>query len=418
MTVEERVRRSLEEGLGALGTGVGDIAGVVESGQRIRRRRRLAGALGVAVVVVLVAVAGGVRLGDGSARTPDPAPPVGGTWRALAPMPLSPRWMPLTVWTGEEALVVGGGIDPPCPPTASCVEADKMARDGAAYDPRTDTWRPIADAPVDAGYWFRTAVVGDTVVVYDGDQRWWAYDIGADVWRGLPAPDRRVVDTGTLAERDGAVYALSASGRVLALDVASRGWSELPPSPLDPALSRGSVLVTDDAVLVSGSEKVDDWNGDTPLFTIVERWDGTTWSRYPQTGQVGPFGHWTGERLIDLDIQVAPGLDGDPPFGGVLDPATGQWSPLPNAPDPDVRRPDGWMPVAADGPLVAGSGYVYDDRTERWTALGAPDSAVDDHQSAVWADGRLLVFGGIDTETGYEDVGGLSRDGWAWSPSS
>jgi hypothetical protein len=418
MTVEERIRTSLDEGLGALGAGVGDLAAVAESGRRIRRRRRVVGALGVAVVVALVALAGGVRLGDGSGRTPEPAPPVGGTWRELAPMPLSPRWMPLAVWTGDEVLVVGGGIDPPCPPGASCVEADQMARDGAAYDPRTDSWRPIADAPVDVGYWFRTAVVGGAVVVYDGDQRWWVYDVGADVWRNLPAPDRRVVDTGALAERDGEVYVLSGSGRVLVLDVAARTWSELPPSRLEPAIRPGSVLVSDEAVFVSGSEKVDDWDGDTPLFTIVERWDGSAWSRYPQTGQVGGFAHWTGERLIDLDIQVAPGLDGDPPFGGVLDPATGQWSPLPNAPDPDVRRPDGWMPVAAAGPLLAGWGYVYDDRTERWTTLGAPDSAVDDHQSAVWADGRLLVFGGIDTETGYEDAAGLSRDGWAWSPSS
>lgn len=415
MSVEERLRRSLEEGLAGLDAGAGDVAVAAERGGRIRRRRRRAGAAGLAITVALVATVSALGTGGGG-RSPEPAPPVGGTWEELAPMPLSPRWMPLAVWTGEEVLVAGGGVDTPCPPGADCVEADEMARDGAAYDPDTNSWRPIADAPVDLGYWFRAAVVGDTVVVFDGDERWWTYDVAADSWRPLPGPERRVVDTGVLAQRDGEVLVLSASGRVQVLHVATREWSELPPSTLDPDLDRGSVVATDDAVLVSGSQDAVDWDGDTPLFTIVERWDGTSWTRYPTTRQVGPFTHWSGERLVHLDIQVASGLTGDPPFGGVLDPATGQWSPLPNAPDPERPGPRGWGPVAAAGPLVAGWGYVYDDRTERWTALGAPDSPVDDSQSAVWADGRLLVFGGLDTQTGYEDVAGLSAEAWAWRP--
>jgi hypothetical protein len=331
-------------------------------------------------------------------------------------MPLSPRWMPLTVWTGREVLVLGGGVDPPCPPAASCVEPDEMARDGAAYDPDTDTWRPVADAPVDLGYWFRATVVGETVVMYDGDQRWWAYDLTADSWRALPAPERRLVDTGDLEERDGDVYALSVSGRVQVLDLAARSWSELPPSTLEPEIRRDTVVVAGDSVLVSGVPKQPHWDGDTPLFTVVERWDGSSWSRYPRTGQVGAFTHWTGERLIDLDIQVATGIDGHPPYGGVLDPATGEWSPLPHAPAADAAGPDGWSPVAADGPLMAGWGYAYDDRTERWTALGRPDSPVDTSYSAVWVDGRLLVVGGVDEQTGYEDVAGLSDGAWLWSP--
>ncbi|MDQ4054103.1 MAG: hypothetical protein M3237_15565 [Actinomycetota bacterium] len=76
---------------------------------------------------------------------------------------------------------------------------------------------------------------------------------------------------------------------------------------------------------------------------------------------------------------------------------------------------EGWSPDAADGPLVAGWGRVYDDRTERWSAIGKPDSPVDGSQTAVWADDRLFVFGGVDSETGHEDISGLSNDAWAWS---
>jgi hypothetical protein len=426
MNVEERIGRSLDQALTALDAGTGDVAGATARGTDIRRRRRVsAAALAAAAVVTVVAVVAlaSLRPGGGTDGAPDPAPPTGGTWERLAPTPLSPRWMPVAVWTGEEVVVVGGGVDTPCPPAASCVEPDEMARDGAAYDPDNDSWRRIADAPVDVGYWYRSAYVAGQVVLF-GDGSWWAYDVESDTWHALPAPERRVVDTGALAERDGHVYALGAGGRVLVLDVAARTWSELPADPLEPALGSGggsgapsSLVVTDDAVLVSGSERVADWDGDTPLFTVVDRWDGSAWTRYPPTRQVGPFTHWTGRRLVDLDIQVATGLDGHPPFGGRLDTATREWSPLPDAPDIDARRGAGWSPVAADGPLMAAWGYAYDDDSERWTRLGKPSGTdVDSQQSAVWADGRLVVVAGIDDQTGYESVEGLSDEAWAWTP--
>ena len=48
--------------------------------------------------------------------------------------------------------------------------------------------------------------------------------------------------------------------------------------------------------------------------------------------------------------------------------------------------------------------------------LGSPKSTIDAYQSAVWADGRLVVFGGVDEETGYQDVSGLSNEAWFWIP--
>ncbi len=116
-----------------------------------------------------------------------------------------------------------------------------------------------------------------------------------------------------------------------------------------------------------------------------------------------------------MDIQVATGLDGDPPFGGRLDPDTGEWSLLPNVPDEDARL-DGWSPPADEGPLMSGWGYVFDDRDGSWTPLGHPDTDVDVDQAAVWGNGRLIVFGGLDEETGYVDPEGLSDQTWIWSP--
>lgn len=408
MSVEDMLRHRLSESLDALDPGPGDRLAAQRQGERLRIRGRLTVAAGTLAVVACVAVAGVAGRGDRAPqRVPEPAPAVGGTWHELAPMPIRPRWMPLTVWTGEEVLVVGGGIDPPCPPNADCAgPPDEMARDGAAYDPARDTWRRIAGAPVGIGYWYRTAFVAGEMVVF-GDDRWWAYDPDADSWRALPSPDQRVDDTGTLAtSRDGFVYVLSRSGALWALNVAAGRWAQVPQGSPD-GFHRSTVVVGDDTILFSGRQ-----DGTPDDHTVVDL--GRGGGPLVETGQSGTFQHWTGQRLVNLDLQVSS--DGTP-YGGRLDPETEEWTPLPDAPDLESDRADGWSPVAAAGPLMAGWGYAYDDRTGTWTTLGRPRaSEVDTSQSAVWADGRLLVFGGLDERTGYQDVSGLSDEAWAWTP--
>lgn len=345
-------------------------------------------------------------------------PDAGGSWRVGAALPMGPRWAPVVVWTGEEAIVVGGGNGSPCPPNADCTAPDTMARDGAAYDPESDTWRPIADAPVPVGYWFRPVVVGDLVVLFDGNRRWFAYDVADDTWSRLPAPPVQVADTGAISASHGRVLAVAESGRVLVLDPVRRWWSRLPLDDQRPKLEPTGLIAGENDVFVCGPDPATPEDGDTPRFTVVDQWDGNRWTRLPITGSVGNLcEHWTGTRLVSADIQVATGLDGDPPSGGRLEPATGEWSPLPGAPDLEKRAGVGWYPHAAAGPLIASWGYVYDDDAETWTPLGKPDSEVDYQQSAVWDDGdELLVFGGLDEETAYQDPSGLSDETWVWVP--
>lgn len=417
MSFEERLRSRLADGLAGIEPGSGDRAGAEQLGRRLRRRRRIVEVVAAAAVVALVAAAVTVpRLGD--ARDPAPAPPVGGGWQPGTPSPLTGRWSPVVAWTGDEALVLGGGDSPPCPPNANCRKPDSMASDGAAYDPATDSWREIADAPVPIGPGFRAVVVGRTLVLFDGVRRWFAYDIEADTWSALPSPHKRLADSGRIPALDGRVFVPAVSGQVQMLDVVRREWSELPVDEQEPRLTAYAVLPTEDGIFACGADPATPEDGDTPRFTVVDRWDGEAWSaRFPLAGSIGNLcEHWTGTRLVDLDLQTAPGLDGDPPYGGRLDPETGTWSPLPDAPAAAGPWVDGWRPLAASGPLMAGWGYVYDDATETWTGLGRPDSTVDSAQSAVWADGRLLLFGGIDEATGYVEPSGLSSETWIWSP--
>lgn len=65
-----------------------------------------------------------------------------GTWRPTAPGPLAGRANHSAVWTGSKMIVFGGlargaGCRPGC-----------ALNDGAAYDPATDRWSPIAPAPI------------------------------------------------------------------------------------------------------------------------------------------------------------------------------------------------------------------------------------------------------------------------------
>lgn len=75
--------------------------------------------------------AGPPYFGDGAAYDP-----TADSWRKLPPAPLSAR-VPLSAWTGQEWIVWG-----------TAVRGDDRPVDGAAYDPQTNSWRTIADAPI------------------------------------------------------------------------------------------------------------------------------------------------------------------------------------------------------------------------------------------------------------------------------
>ena len=85
---------------------------------------------------------GGTELADGAAFTPGTA-----TWRALAPSPLAARHS-RAVWTGNEMIVAAGAAAG----AAGSNSGTFAFADGAAYDPRTDTWRAIAPGPAHPGF--------------------------------------------------------------------------------------------------------------------------------------------------------------------------------------------------------------------------------------------------------------------------
>ncbi len=101
-----------------------------------------------------------------------------GRWRPTASSGQRMRRHPVGVSTGREVLICGHRETPSGPLLDEPI-------DGAAYDPATDTWRPIAECswvgiPV-AAVW-----TGEQMIVVGGGGGGAAYDPSADAWRSLP----------------------------------------------------------------------------------------------------------------------------------------------------------------------------------------------------------------------------------------
>ncbi len=119
-------------------------------------------------------------------------------WRLLAPSSLTAR-RASGAWTGTEVLIAAGssGGDPVTGNGAFAHD------DGAAYDPATDTWRPIAEGPAHPG--FEPVWTGRLLLQFaKGGAH--AYDPTTDRWLdccGSAGPDAGVggspVWTGTTA---------------------------------------------------------------------------------------------------------------------------------------------------------------------------------------------------------------------------
>jgi hypothetical protein len=141
-------------------------------------------ALAVALVLVvgLLAPSSSAVTNRSTATSTSPAP----RWRPLASAPIDGRLSAGTVWTGDEMIVWGGFTRGPR-------GRFEVNRDGAAYDPTTDGWRRIANAPagVRGGGGSAAAWTGELAIFWagnspDGPARGAVYDPAGNAWRKLP----------------------------------------------------------------------------------------------------------------------------------------------------------------------------------------------------------------------------------------
>lgn len=396
-----------------------------------RGRGRLRLFLAGAVVVVLgvaargvgqpAPTAGALRVGvaplsspSSSEGLPSPTPPAArprepalaeqaGRWVQL-PQPPVRGGSPSAVWSGTELLVWGGGSAAGSP----------ASDDGAVYDPRTEQWRAMPQAPLSAraeqvAVWADDLLVvwggrGDGLALADGA----LYDPVADRWDALPpAP---------LSARAGAASAASghhvvivggyeASGGVLpdgaVLDLGTRTWQRLPalPGP-GPPPERLLAATDSDGVLI--------WSPEPAAVRLVarctlpcERWQAL----------VAPPG--TGDLLLLLTSRpgglraVTVAQDGG--ATRVVTSARGRWQ---RSVEVGGERTFAAPPLTVESPghlfvlwPESRAGRAYDTGSGRWFAVPAPRfpltngsaffvSPATTFRTAVWAGAELLVVGG------------------------
>jgi hypothetical protein len=223
--------------------------------------------------------------------------PRSGRLRALPRAPIRSRWWHTAVWTGEEMIVWGGG----------CRRHE--CRHGAAYDPRSDSWRRIADGPM-PGYAHSVVWTGEEMIVWGGSD-----DYESEGSRGFP---RRFLKLGAAYDPD------------------SDTWRMLERAPLEPRGWHTAVWTGEEMIVWGGVKSpcttapCDTYPADAGAY-VPATGDWREVVHGPLSGRVDHTAVWTGEEMIVWGGSFPGGglAYGD---GGIYDPAEDRWTMLPDSP--------------------------------------------------------------------------------------
>ncbi len=304
-----------------------------------------------------------------------------------------------------------------CPPDAA------LLRDGAAWSPADDTWRPLPKAPVVPGDG-SAAVVDDTLYLLAKGQLH-SYEPVGDRWTTLPAPPDDDGQLFAVGEQLLRLEPTQEGGQVQAdhlYDPRTKKWKALPRDPLAPAFDRTAVWTGERIILLGKPVPPPPEDGvDSPtIYVHAASYDPEAgrWAEVPQRDEVIGFGSqavWTGDRValpygVDYtDGGTSPGGTPDP-TGGYLDPATGDWEPLPRTPRPSATSLR--LQALSDTLVTSGEGFVLDLERRAWHPLEPAPGAATEGVRAAWIDSRLAVFGGSTMSA--DGVGELSNALRVW----
>jgi len=337
-------------------------------------------------------------------------------WVALATEGApSARQLHSAVWTGKELVVWGGIID----------GAANVTGDGAAYDPATDTWRPLSTKGAPSARHSHQAVwTGSVMLLWGGYQKGGyaknggAYDPATDTWSAIAdAPlsgrtrhgtvwtGKELVVWGGLASSplgDGARYSL-----------ASKSWSKLPGSGPKARASHVAAW-SGSELLVWGGTDTFDWFADGKRVALgANTWNGLSSGGAPSLRE-SASGIWASDRLL-----VWGGWNGGDYLddGALYDPATNSWQAM-SKPAPTGRS--GHVTVWTGDELFVWGGCTGDScntlladggrytATDGWTPVKAdPVLSARSGAAGVWTGTEVIVFGGSDVK--FKPVGGGAR---------
>ena len=235
----------------------------------------------------------GLALDDGAAFDPRSR-----EWRSLAASPLDRRVGHTAVWTGEKLFVWGGH------PGGTGFRPRDRFNDGAAYDPETDTWSPIADAPLTGGPGYTAVWAGTEMVVLGGNDGYMSspemglgegatYDPSSDTWREISFPTPMLTMDAVWTGSEVLAYAVEeylGTLHGLGYDPLTESWRELPDSPISTPMPDVE-LIGDHLVVWSydpGEEGVAALRVDNEEWQSLPRFPGRPSDGTPNAAALGP----------------------------------------------------------------------------------------------------------------------------------
>ncbi len=310
----------------------------------------------------------------------------------LDPGPLSQRLAADLMWTGEEMIVWGG---------QQTLESFPPLVDGAAFNPETNTWRMLAESPLQGPKATRAIWAGDEMLVLSSDGVF-GYEPRTDSWRTVSSESMvRNVSPGRVIYVDGIIYVWDGAADFHVLEVATGEWSAF--SAPDSSPTHGDeyfgVLraVEEDviAIVVSGGRCFG------MEFLNFLKVVGTQWDALPAPSELScSLANQTaaaGDSLIVWEEQ------GHTSFG--FSPVDGAWRPIPAIPLGGMEGPSGPVPMDDDRFMVPrwGEGAIFDATTETWTLVRFPGQGYD--AEIIWTGEEFLAWGTWET-----------FDAWRWTP--
>jgi len=327
-----------------------------------------------------------------------------GEWTQLTTPPLAARSDATGAWLDGKFYLVGGQLDRPCPPNASCLAPTELLRDGASYDPVTDTWQQIADAPVDLSASPPAVVAGRLYyqVGYGVTAGAYAYDAAQDRWSRIATPK----GGGALVAAGDRLVSINYSDEVAGFDelydADADTWTRLPDDPLGKSFNRGAIWVNGKLLLGAHKLVADPGSEEPSLVQLAELdLDTMRWTKLSTLDVLSGFSAAVGGLVIFPTPGSADGGEVNNwgrsyPMGGIYDVGTGDWAELPDGlPSSDgVTR--SWGDAAVTGGQVFTSGHLLDPSARTWTELPSPPSGNLVGQTVIAGPEGLLVFGGWD----------------------
>lgn len=298
----------------------------------------------------------------------------------------------------------------------------RYVRTGAAYDPKSDSWRTLPSAPIPGGSGYSAIWTGSEMILWgaatndDSRNLGAAYDPRQDEWRRVaPGPlsgrsghlavwtgEEMIVWGGYLTAFERERY----DGKGASYDPATDSWRMLPRGPL-PAGYDAMGAWTGEEVLVMVSPmgiKEDDY----PKFAEPAAYDPSTntWrslARPPHVTWVSPPVEYLEGKLNVLSLGGA--VDGgqvnnygrDYETGGIYDYERDEWSS--HADPPSDRSNQTWQQTAMDDEVVI-DGLAYSPSTDTWRKLPKFPLGAREFPVIVWTGEELIVWGGAKAATG------------------